>query len=83
MALDYFAEMGGERVFAPERVVFALDHYARHGPTAELHRRMREFATAQGIRVWEAGEGIGHQLVIEEGLAAPSSLMLGASSCPA
>jgi 3-isopropylmalate/(R)-2-methylmalate dehydratase large subunit len=80
MALDYFAAMGGERVFAPERVVFALDHYAGDGPTAELHRRVREFAAAQGIRVWDAGEGIGHQLVIEQGLAVPGSLVLGADS---
>src|SRR5262249_13911772 len=80
MALDYFAAMGGERVSAPERVVFALDHYAGDGPTAELHRRVREFAAAQGIRVWDAGEGIGHQLVIEQGLAVPGSLVLGADS---
>src|SRR2546423_921547 len=44
MALDYFAAMGGSRVFAPERVVFALDHYAGDGPTAALHQRIREFA---------------------------------------
>jgi 3-isopropylmalate/(R)-2-methylmalate dehydratase large subunit len=80
MALDYFAAMGGTRVFAPERVVFALDHYAGDGPTEALHRRMREFAAEQGIRVWEAGEGIGHQLIIEHGLAPAGSLVLGADS---
>ena len=80
MALDYFAAMGGTRVFAPERVVFALDHYAGDGPTAALHRRVREFAAEQGIRVWEAGEGIGHQLIIEHGLAPAGSLVLGADS---
>ena len=80
MALDYFAAMGGRRVFAPERVVFALDHYAGDGPTAALHRRVREFAACQGIRVWEVGEGIGHQLIIEHGLATPGSLVVGADS---
>jgi 3-isopropylmalate/(R)-2-methylmalate dehydratase large subunit len=80
MALDYFAAMGGIRVFAPDRVVFALDHYAGDGPTAALHHRVREFASAQSIRVWEAGEGIGHQLIIEHGLATPGSLVLGADS---
>jgi 3-isopropylmalate/(R)-2-methylmalate dehydratase large subunit len=30
--------------------------------------------------VWDAGEGIGHQLVIEQGLAVPGSLVLGADS---
>ena len=80
MALDYFAAMGGSRVFAPDRVVFALDHYAGDGPTAVLHRRVREFAAAQGIRLWEVGEGIGHQLIIEHGVAAPGSLVVGADS---
>jgi len=80
MALDYFAAMGGQRVFAPDRVVFALDHYGGDGPTAALHRRVRDFATAQGIRVWEVGEGIGHQLILEQGLAKPGDLVLGADS---
>jgi 3-isopropylmalate/(R)-2-methylmalate dehydratase large subunit len=80
MALDYFAAMGGERVHSPERVVFALDHYAGDGPAAVLHRRVREFAAAQGIRVWEEGEGIGHQLIIETGLATAGGLALGADS---
>ncbi|HTS65150.1 MAG TPA: aconitase family protein, partial [Candidatus Acidoferrales bacterium] len=80
MALDYFAAMGGKRVFAPEQVVFALDHYAGDGPTAELHRRVRDFAAAHGIRVWEVGEGIGHQLILEQGLAKPGDLVLGADS---
>ena len=80
MALDYFQAMGGGRVFAPERVVFAFDHYAGDGPTAALHARLREFAAGQGIRVWDVGEGIGHQLVIEQGLAVPGGLVLGADS---
>ncbi|HEV3317549.1 MAG TPA: 3-isopropylmalate dehydratase large subunit, partial [Candidatus Angelobacter sp.] len=28
MALDYFDAMGGKRVLDPQRIVFALDHYA-------------------------------------------------------
>jgi 3-isopropylmalate/(R)-2-methylmalate dehydratase large subunit len=82
MALDYFAAMGGRRVFAPERIVFALDHYAppESAHSLALHARMHEFAGAQGIRLWEAGEGIGHQLVVEHGLATPGSLVLGADS---
>ena len=82
MALDYFAAMGAARVFDPERIVFALDHYAppESEHAVQLHARMREFAAEQGIRLWEAGEGIGHQLVVERGLATPGSLVLGADS---
>jgi 3-isopropylmalate/(R)-2-methylmalate dehydratase large subunit len=82
MALDYFSAMGGTRVLYPERVVFALDHYApapsRH--TADLHQRMRRFASQHGIPLWDVGEGIGHQLMIESGRAAPGRLAVGADS---
>jgi 3-isopropylmalate/(R)-2-methylmalate dehydratase large subunit len=82
MAIDYFEAMGGARVLNPASIVFALDHYApapsRH--TAQLHQRMRRFAAAHGILLWDVGEGIGHQLVVETGRALPGSLAVGADS---
>jgi 3-isopropylmalate/(R)-2-methylmalate dehydratase large subunit len=80
MAIDYFRAMGGGRVHAPERIALALDHYAGDGPTASLHARVREFAAEQGIAVWDVGEGIGHQLIIERGFARPGDLVVGADS---
>ena len=82
MALDYFAAMGGERVFDPARIVFALDHYAPapSRATAQLHDRMRRFAALHGITLWDVGEGIGHQLIVESGRAAPGRLVVGADS---
>lgn len=82
MAMDYFAAMGGERVHAPEQLVFALDHYAP-APSAKaalLHARIRRFAREQNIRLFEVGEGIGHQLMVEHGFAAPGRLVVGADS---
>jgi 3-isopropylmalate/(R)-2-methylmalate dehydratase large subunit len=82
MAIDYFDAMGGARVHNPGGIVFALDHYApapsRH--TAQLHQRMRDFAAAHGILLWDVGEGIGHQLVVETGRALPGGLAVGADS---
>src|SRR5580704_18149557 len=82
MAIDYFDAMGGTRVLNPSSIVFALDHYApapsRH--TAQLHQRMRDFAAAHGILLWDVGEGIGHQLVVETGRALPGGLAVGADS---
>jgi 3-isopropylmalate/(R)-2-methylmalate dehydratase large subunit len=82
MALDYFDAMGGKQVFDPQRIVFALDHYAPapNRVTSQLHQRMREFAARHGIFVWEVGDGIGHQLVVESGRAVPGSLVVGADS---
>jgi 3-isopropylmalate/(R)-2-methylmalate dehydratase large subunit len=82
MAIDYFEAMGGTRVLNPRSIVFALDHYApapsRH--TAQLHQRMRDFAAVHGILLWDVGEGIGHQLVVETGRALPGGLAVGADS---
>jgi 3-isopropylmalate/(R)-2-methylmalate dehydratase large subunit len=82
MALDYFEAMGGTRVQHPERVVFALDHYAPapSRQTAAFHHRMREFAKRHGIPLWDVGQGIGHQLMVESERAAPGRLLVGADS---
>ncbi len=82
MAIDYFDAMGGKKVFDPKRIVFALDHYAPAPSRAAalLHTRMREFAATHGIPLWDVGEGIGHQLIVESGRATPGSLVVGADS---
>lgn len=78
MAIDYFEAMGGTRVLHPERLVFALDHYA--ATSTRLHQKTREFAQTHGIEVWEVGEGIGHQLMIESHRVAAGGLIVGADS---
>ncbi|HEV2674785.1 MAG TPA: aconitase/3-isopropylmalate dehydratase large subunit family protein [Aliidongia sp.] len=82
MALDYFASMGGTTVRHSDRLVFALDHYVPPSSpkTKELHRMMQDFAKLHGIALHEAGEGIGHQLIVETGRALPGSLVVGADS---
>lgn len=82
MALDYFAAMNGRQVFDSERIIFAMDHYAPapSRATTQLHQRMQEFAAQHGILVWEVGEGIGHQRIVESGRALPGSLVVGADS---
>jgi 3-isopropylmalate/(R)-2-methylmalate dehydratase large subunit len=82
MALDYFDAMGGQAVLSPQNIFFALDHYAPapSQKVTELHRRMREFAIQHNIRVWEVGQGIGHQLIVESGRVTPGSLIVGADS---
>jgi 3-isopropylmalate/(R)-2-methylmalate dehydratase large subunit len=85
MALDYFAAMSEgktAKVFDPQRIVLAMDHYAPafSRATAGLHQRMRSFAATHGIHVWDMGEGIGHQLIVESGRARPGGLVVGADS---
>jgi 3-isopropylmalate/(R)-2-methylmalate dehydratase large subunit len=82
MAIDYFHEMGGDRVPHPERIAFSLDHYSppNSARSAGLHDRIRRFAHDQGIRVFEVGEGIGLQLMVETGRCLPGGLVVGADS---
>ena len=82
MAIDYFEAMGGGPVRDAARIVFALDHYAPapNRAIALLHQRLREFAGQFGIELWDVGQGIGHQLMVESGRALPGGLVVGADS---
>lgn len=83
MALDYLeAIRPGAVPYAPQRLVFALDHYgAASGAKAQaLQERARAYALAHGIHIIEAGAGIGHQCILESGAARPGRLMVGADS---
>ena len=78
-----FKEMGGVRVYNPEMHAIILDHAAPAPTTkhAENHHQIREFVQAQGIKhFYDIGRGICHQVLVEEGLALPGELVLGADS---
>ncbi len=81
-ALRAFEKMGGQRVWAPEKCALVIDHAAPapNERIANLHRLMREFARQQGIRLFEVGEGICHQLMVEHGYVRPGYLFTGADS---
>ena len=82
MAIDYFEQMGGERLRDPERVFFSLDHYSppTTAATRAFHDQIRSFATRLGATVFEVGDGISHQVVVERGLVATGDLVVGADS---
>jgi 3-isopropylmalate/(R)-2-methylmalate dehydratase large subunit len=82
MAIDYFEQMGGPALFDPARVFLSLDHYAPPNTpeTQAFHARMRAFARQHGATVFEVGDGISHQVVIERGLVRAGDLIIGADS---
>jgi 3-isopropylmalate/(R)-2-methylmalate dehydratase large subunit len=84
LAINAFREMGGERVWDPERVALVNDHFvpAKDAASAALARTMREFSQAQKIRwYFEVGQGgICHTVLPEQGLALPGEVVLGADS---
>lgn len=81
-ACEVFRELGGTRVFDPSRVGAFLDHagISPNPAVAMVHRTMREFSREQGIRVFDVGQGIAHQLIPEHGLASPGDILVGADS---
>jgi 3-isopropylmalate/(R)-2-methylmalate dehydratase large subunit len=80
---DLFQKMGGMKVFDPDALVFVIDH-ATPAPTtkhAENHRVIRKFVKEQGIlNFFDAGRGICHQVLVEEGLALPGEIVFGSDS---
>ncbi len=82
LAIRAFNEMGGSRVFDPERAAFVIDHSApspNEGVSA-LHKMMREFVREKGFRLYDIGEGVCHQVVPESGVVGPGCLVIGADS---
>jgi len=78
-----FKRMGGVRVFNTEMNAVILDHATPAAKTehAENHRIIREFVKEQGIKYFfDAGRGICHQVLVEEGLALPGEVVLGSDS---
>lgn len=81
-ALKAFEKMGGQKVWSAARCALVIDHAAPapNERIANLHRMMRDFAAAQGIRLFDIGEGICHQVMVEARYVQPGYLFVGADS---
>lgn len=67
----------------PDQPVIVLDHIspARDTATAQAHKRVREFVARFNLRhFFDIGEGICHQVVLEQGLAPPGEIVVGSDS---
>lgn len=82
LTIKSFEEMGGSQVWDPSKVIFVIDHAAPapNERIANLHSLMRDFARNQGIKLYDVGSGICHQLMVENGHVKPGQLVLGADS---
>ncbi|MDO9538387.1 MAG: 3-isopropylmalate dehydratase large subunit [Methanocalculus sp.] len=82
LAITQFREMGGERVFDPEKIILLFDHQipADSIPAAKNHVMMRAFAEEQGIKNYDLREGVCHQVALEKGRVAPGDIVVGSDS---
>ncbi len=82
LAIRAFREMGGREVFDKDKVTFIIDHNAPspNQRVSSLHKTMREFSREMGFSLYDVGEGICHQVVMEGEHALPGGLVVGADS---
>jgi methanogen homoaconitase large subunit len=66
----------------PERVSIVIDHVAPAAnlEVAKAQKEIREWGKKHGIRVFDVGRGVCHQVLIEEGLAQPGWIVVGSDS---
>lgn len=66
----------------PERVSIVVDHVAPASTVsvAQAQKEAREYAARTGVRLFDVGRGICHQVLMEEGLARPGWIVLGSDS---
>lgn len=82
LAINVYHEMEGKGVFNPAKIAMVVDHSSPsplEGVSA-LHHKMREFTRDSGIKLYDIGEGVCHQLVPEQGHVVPGDLVIGADS---
>ncbi|MGC9444708.1 MAG: 3-isopropylmalate dehydratase large subunit [Candidatus Methanospirareceae archaeon] len=83
-AFEVFEAFGPEQSIRREKVVVVQDHYVpnKDVASAEQAKALRTYARRYGLtHYYEIGRGgICHQVMIEEGFAAPGRLIIGADS---
>ena len=80
-----FKTIGLEKVYDPDRIVIVFDHTVPPptGGYANSHKQIREFVREQGIRNFydmNSLGGICHQILCQEGYAAPGLVIVGSDS---
>ena len=82
LAIDALDSMGVQTVFDPDKVAMVMDHSCPsplEGVSA-IHAKMRAFGKQTGVRVYDWGCGVCHQLVPESGKVLCGDLVVGCDS---
>ena len=82
LAIQAFKKMGGRKVFNSKKAALVIDHSAPSPNigVSELHKLMRSFAQKEKIKLFDIGQGVCHQLMVESGNVLPGDLVVGADS---
>ena len=80
--IQKFRAWGATRVRDPHQPVLVLDHDIQNTSPANLaqYARIEAFAKEQGLAFFPKGQGIGHQVMVEEGFVLPGAFVVAADS---
>ena len=76
-------QLGFDRIATPEKVILVFDHYvpSPNEQTTDQMNILAEWVEEQGItHFFDAGSGISHNIMAEQGYSTPGALILGADS---
>ncbi|MFH1846441.1 MAG: 3-isopropylmalate dehydratase large subunit [Candidatus Omnitrophota bacterium] len=82
MIIDSFRKLGVEDVFRKDMFCMVIDHSSPSpniGVSA-IHDKMRKFSQEYGVKLFDIGCGVCHQIVPEAGYVVCGDLVLGADS---
>lgn len=80
--IDSFRSFQRGEVMPGTDAIMVMDHFAPC-PTeaaANMHIRMRQFASAYCLRLYHEGDGVGHQIMCEQGHVFPGEIAVGTDS---
>ena len=82
VAIDSFNKMEAKKVFDPSKISIIIDHSSPspNSGVSAIHKKIRDFTKAQGIKLYDIGCGVCHQITPEQGLVVPGNLVIGADS---
>jgi len=83
IAFRQMEKMGTDQVFDRSKIVMVADHFApaKDERSAILIKRLKEWSLAHGVVYYDQGRGgIEHNLIVQEGLVVPGSLIVGGDS---
>jgi len=82
LAIQAFEKMGGTSLAAPDRTFLVIDHAAPapNERIGNLHELMRGFAQQHQCVLYDVGDGICHQLIVDNQHVHPGELFIGADS---
>ncbi|SJZ30340.1 aconitase family protein [Selenihalanaerobacter shriftii] len=80
LAIKSFRNKGYDKVFNRSRIIITYDHYLP-APTIEArerHNQIKSFSKEFGIQLFDQGEGIIHQVLLEEFQPSRGDIIVGA-----